>query len=149
MSDTNVFICRRVASSGTQASYESYWLQQRCDATRGSTTPVPFAVPDDGSTLTVGAPPKSRIWEAGGGFVNAGEGSGDVRNCFNAHNTNGTWAIGTLSTEVTASNLTAGNFRMVRIDGALLNLRFGGERRLRLLHGERPHPSSGRAAIRN
>jgi hypothetical protein len=119
--DTNVFICRRVASSGTQASYESYWLQQRCDTSRGATSPVPFAVPDDGSTLTTGAPPRLN-WESGGGFVNASEGSGDVRNCFAAHQTNGTWAIGTLSTEVSAANLTQGNFRMVRVDGALPNL---------------------------
>lgn len=119
--DTNVFICRRVASSGTQASTEAYWLQQRCDTARGATSPAPFAVPDDGSTLTQGAPPNLN-WEAGGGFVNASEGSGDVRNCFAAHQTNGTWALGVLSTEVTAANLTAGNFRMLRVNGALPNL---------------------------
>lgn len=115
--DSNVFVCRRVSSSGTQASFESYWLQQRCDATRGATAAPSFLVPDDGSTATVGAPAN-----AANGFVNGSESSTDVRACLNYHNTNGTWAIGVLSTEVTSSNLTSGNFRMVRVDGALPNL---------------------------
>ncbi len=124
--DSSVFICRRVDSSGTQASYESYWLHQRCDASRGSTSSPTFATPDDGSTVNVGRPANAN-WDgsgpgAPGGFVNGSESSGDVRNCFNYHQSNGTWAIGTLSTEVTAAQMAAGNFRMVRVDGAAPNL---------------------------
>lgn len=115
--DSNVFVCRRVASSGTQASFESYWLQQRCDAARGATASPTFLTPDDGSTATVGAPANAAV-----GFVNGSEASADVRSCLNYHNTNGTWAVGVLSTEVSSSNMSAGNFRMVRIDGALPNL---------------------------
>jgi hypothetical protein len=129
--DSSVFVCRRVASSGTQASYESYWLQQRCGASSSSTSPPPFSTPDDGSTDTVGRPANAN-WDgsgpgAVGGFVNGSESSGDVRNCFSYHVTNGTWAIGTLSTEVSLSNIGGGGvgnggFRMIRVDGALPNL---------------------------
>jgi hypothetical protein len=88
-------------------------------------------VPDDGSTTTVGRAANANWDNTGpggqGGFVNASESSGDVRNCFAYHVTNGTWAIGTLSTEVSLSNLGGGGvnnggFRMVRVDGALPNL---------------------------
>lgn len=122
--DTNVFVCRRVASSGTQASFESYWLGQRCNvvANRGATAPPPFVVPDDGSTETQGAAANPGWQTRGGGFVNGSESSGDVRNCLAAHQTNGTWAIGVLSTEVSSGNLTQMQARMVRVDGALPNL---------------------------
>lgn len=122
--DASVFVCRRVDSSGTQASFESYWLHQRCNvvANRGATVPPAFVTPDDGSTSTVGAPANPGWQTRGGGFVNGSESSGDVRNCLAAHQTNGTWAIGTLSTEVSSSNLTQMQARMVRVDGALPNL---------------------------
>ncbi len=129
--DTSVFVCRRVASSGTQASFESYWLGQRCAAGSSSTGAPSFAVPDDGSTATVGRAANANWDNSGpggqGGFVNGSESSGDVRNCFTYHVTNGTWAIGVLSTEVSSANIGGGGvnnggFRMVRVDGALPNL---------------------------
>lgn len=122
--DTSVFVCRRVDSSGTQASFESYWLQQRCNvvANRGATLPPSFVTPDDGSSAVVGAPMNAGWQTRGGGFVNGSESSGDVRNCIAAHQANGTWAIGTLSTEVSSGNLTQMQGRMVRVDGALPNL---------------------------
>jgi hypothetical protein len=115
--DDAVFVCRRVGTSGTQASYETYWLNQRCDAIRGNGQSPAFVPPDDGSTEAQGAAPNTTV---NGGRVNASEGSGDVRNCFGYHQTNGSWAIGTLSTEVTSSQFA--NLRMVRVDGALPNL---------------------------
>lgn len=109
---TDVFICRRVATSGTQASFESYFLNERCAA--GSAT---FAAPDDGSG------PADTVWvpaNPNNGFVNAGPSSGNVRSCLATYGnaTNNRWALGVLSTEVSAGNLTDGNFRMVKIDGA-------------------------------
>lgn len=112
---TAVFVCRRVGTSGTQASYETFWLNQRCDAIRGNGASPSFVSPDDGSTETQGAAPNFAV-----GRVNASESSGDVRTCFGLHQTNGSWAIGTLSTEVTSAQVT--NLRMVRIDGAAPNL---------------------------
>ena len=116
VNDDKVFICRRVNSSGTQASFESYWLQQRCDAKFGATGAPVFAG-GQGASMDVGTTPTAQ------GFatrVTPNEGSGDVRTCLNQHDANGTWAIGTLSTEVTAAQL--GAFRMVKVDGALPNL---------------------------
>ena len=122
--DTSVFVCRRVDSSGTEASFESYWLHQRCNvvANRGATAPPIFVTPDDGSTATQGAPANAGWQTRGGGFVNGSESSGDVRNCLAFHGNNGTWAMGVLSTEVSSANLTQMNARMVRVDGALPNL---------------------------
>jgi ABC-type phosphate transport system substrate-binding protein len=114
--DDKVYICRRVNSSGTQASFESYWLQQRCDAKNGATTALVFAG-GQGASMDVGTTPLAQGFNS---RVTPNEGSGDVRSCLNAHDTNGTWAIGTLSTEVTAAQL--GGFRMVKVDGAYPNL---------------------------
>jgi hypothetical protein len=116
--DTFVRICRRVAASGTQASYETYWLHERCgiDGLRG------FAVPDDASTVddTVYSPSDF----ASGSLVNAAPSSGNVRTCLAAANSGGFWGIGVLSTEVTDANYNSGNggFRFVAVDGAAPNL---------------------------
>ncbi len=111
--DTSVRICRRVASSGTQASFESYWLNQRCVS--GVAT---FVEPDgDGSSIDDTTYVPSSF---GAGFlVNAAPSSGNVRTCMQAANTGNFWGIGVLSTEVTASNLSGAgdSFRFVAIDG--------------------------------
>lgn len=112
--DSNVFICRRVSNSGVQASFETHWFQQRCDAIRGSTAPVSFLAPD---IEIIPHPP-----DLSSEYVHASESASELRACMNLHNTNGTWAIGTLSTEVTLSQLASGNFRMIKVDGALPNL---------------------------
>ncbi len=52
--------------------------------------------------------------------VTPSEGSGDLRTCLNAHNTNGTWAVGFMALDVKQSDVT--NFRLIAIDGALPNL---------------------------
>lgn len=101
--DNKVFICRRVASSGTQAAAETYFLKQRCQ--NGVRT---FA---GGNSLT-GAPTDFIA------RVTFSESSGDVRTCLSAHNTNKTWAVGVLSTEQTSNS----GWRMVAIDGAAPNL---------------------------
>jgi hypothetical protein len=112
--DTLVRVCRRVATSGTQASFESFFLNQRCASVAAT-----FAEPDgDGSGITDTTYVPSSF--AAGYLVNAAPSSGNVRSCLQAANTGNYWGIGVLSTEVTASNLSGAgdSFRFVGIDGA-------------------------------
>lgn len=111
--DDNLYICRRDKGSGTEASFEYLFVGERCGATS-------LQVPAEGS----------RVWAAGSG--------GGVRTCLQAFNSgsptithyyisgsktphSGSYAVGFLNTEVTASNLSGASdgFRMVAIDGAL------------------------------
>lgn len=109
--DSEVYICRRVATSGTQASFETYFLNQRCAADTAT-----FVGPDDASGIldVTWNPPVPN----GNTFVNAGPSSGNVRSCMALFNGANRWAVGVLSTEVSAANLTDGQFRMVKVDGA-------------------------------
>ncbi len=122
--DAGVRICRRVSTSGTQATFEAYWLNERCAA--GVT---PFAVPDDSSGIEDTQYSANNF--AGGSLVNAAPSSGNIRTCLSSANGGNFWALGVLSTEVTLSNYGAGNastppgttgFRFVAIDGAAPNL---------------------------
>lgn len=104
VADSKVFICRRVATSGSQATAESQFLKQRCQTgvrPFGGGNPVVGTVP---------APFTARI-----AF---GESTGDVRNCLAAHNTNKTWSVGVLSTEQSSSS----GWRFVALDGAAPNI---------------------------
>jgi hypothetical protein len=116
--DNNVYICRRDVGSGTEASFEAYFLGERCGL---SSETVPAETPSGQTPYTVWA---------------NGSGSG-MRSCLKALYAGGTltqyynstvtttftagnqWGIGFLNTEITNSNLTgAGNaFRLVAIDG--------------------------------
>jgi ABC-type phosphate transport system substrate-binding protein len=110
--NNTVHHCRRVASSGTQASVETYWLAQRCES--GSPT---FVLPNDGSSVN------DTVWvpaNVANGTRNAGPSSGNVRTCLNTYNTANRWGIGVLSTEVTAAQMVG--FRMVAVDGAAPSL---------------------------
>ncbi len=111
--DARVFVCRRVNSSGTEAATEAYWLQGRCDSKNGSTG-AGVIVGGQGSTMDTGVPANFTS------TVTPSEGSGDLRTCLNAHNTNGTWAVGFMALDVKQSDVT--NFRLIAIDGALPNL---------------------------
>ncbi len=126
--DNNIYLCRRDDGSGTEASFEAYFLGARCG---GPSNP-------SGSKITM--PPED------GQFVFTSGGTGGVRNCLQAFYQGGTvtpsntafpavteaagkWAIGVLSSEVTAGNLTASGsnlcndcFRMVAVDGVLPTL---------------------------
>ena len=108
----SVYMCRRVGSSGTQASFETYWLAQRCE--NGSPS---FVVPNDGSTIN------DATWvpaNVANGTRNAGPSSGNVRTCLNTYNTGNRWGVGVLSTEVTGAQMVG--FRMAAIDGAAPSL---------------------------
>lgn len=111
--DTDVRICRRVASSGTQAAFEAYFLNQRC-ISNGQT----FAVPDDASTVTDTTYSANQF--ATGSLVNAAPSSGNVRTCLtSAANaaSGGYWAIGVSSTELTDAQAAAANLRFIGING--------------------------------
>jgi len=123
--NNNVYICRRVDSSGTEASFESFLLRQRCEAG----TPA-MATPDDNSSVndTVNNSP-SATTIANGSLVNAAVSSGNQRTCMDIIDHNGSttgstaggrlWGIGILSTEVTSGNLSGAHdgFRFVALDG--------------------------------
>jgi hypothetical protein len=122
-SASTIYVCRRIASSGTQASYEIHYLRARCEADAPQ-----FVLPNDGSDLKNGGNP-SRLVRVPrpAGNVFAGLGTADVRECLDAHSQYNRWALGILSTESVGNN---GNrkFRFVKVDGAaptLLNAHLG------------------------
>ena len=116
--DQNVYLCRRDAGSGTEASFEAYFLGERCGL-----SDLAMPLEDDS-------------------FVFAAGGTGGVRTCLQAIDQGGSippfqsggttktfaaagqWGIGVMSTEVTNANLTgAGDaIRMVAVDGVLPTL---------------------------
>jgi hypothetical protein len=117
--DNNVYICRRDDGSGTEASFETQWLGERCGL----------------SDLQIPAEDDNLVFEAGG--------TGGVRSCLQALVSGGSippfvsggvtktfaagygaWGIGLMSTEVTSGNLSgAGDqIRMIAVDGSLPTL---------------------------
>jgi hypothetical protein len=118
-----VYVCRRIASSGTQAAYEVHYLRTRCE----SSAPA-FLPPNDGSSVETGGDVSRLVRVARPtGSVFAGVGTADVRDCLDAHAQFNRWAIGLLSTENVGNN---GNrkFRYVKVDGVaptLLNAYLG------------------------
>lgn len=108
--DTAVYVCRRGDTSGTQASYESFILNQRCvDGVTGFVEASTPACEVPGCNYTNAA--------FGNDQVFAGFSSGDVRLCLDDRNDQGRFAVGVLSTETTYNN-TDRQFRWTRIDGA-------------------------------
>jgi hypothetical protein len=108
-----IYVCRRIASSGTQAAFEIHYLRARCERNAPE-----FVKPDDGSNLTSGGNVNRLVRIARpAGRVFAGLGTGDVRDCLDAHTQFNRWAIGIFSTESVGNN---GNrkFRFVKVDGA-------------------------------
>ncbi len=126
--DNNIYLCRRDIGSGTEASFEAYFLGARC------------ATQTSGSDLHMATQDGTIVIEAGS--------NGGVRSCLQAHYQHnntlaiqpfnsdlGTtfgpitpggdqWAVGILSSEETAANLSGANdsWRMVAIDGVLPTL---------------------------
>ena len=119
----SVYVCRRIAASGTQAAYEVHYLRARCEVNA-----LTFLAPNDGSNLTSGGDVNRLVRIARpAGSVFAGVGTADVRDCLDAHAQFNRWAIGVLSTESVGNN---GNrkFRYIKVDGVaptLLNAYLG------------------------
>src|SRR5262249_40202488 len=90
-----IYVCRRIVSSGTQAAYETHYLRARCQENAPQ-----FVLPNDGSDLRTGGDPTKLVRVAHPrGTVFAGVGTGDVRECLDAHHHFNRWAVGLLSTE--------------------------------------------------
>jgi hypothetical protein len=118
-----VYICRRIAASGTQAAYEVHYLRARCE-----TNALSFLTPNDGSDLSSGGDVNRLVRVADpAGSVFAGVGTADVRDCLDAHAQFNRWAIGLLSTENVGNNGSR-KFRYIKVDGVaptLLNAYLG------------------------
>jgi hypothetical protein len=89
--DDRVYVCRRVPTSGTQAAYEMFFLNQRC---------------------TAGVPP---FVEAG---TNVFQGSvtGDVTACLTQLDQRNVWAVGILTTE-NVESVKDDRWRFIKMDG--------------------------------
>jgi ABC-type phosphate transport system substrate-binding protein len=90
-SDDQVYICRRVDTSGTQASYEMFFLNQRC---------------------TSGIPP----FVNSGSNVFLGSVTGDVKVCLTNLDERGIWAVGIMSTD-NVESLKRDRWRFIKMDG--------------------------------
>jgi hypothetical protein len=99
----NVFLARRVETSGTQASFEIYFLNARC------TTIGPMPAPNDGGNVTSGG------GTCGTNTVNAGSGSGNVISCLNTLDSQSKWGVGVLSMEY--SPTANDGFKFIKING--------------------------------
>ncbi|MGO9992514.1 MAG: hypothetical protein ACLPTF_08355 [Steroidobacteraceae bacterium] len=90
-SDDHIYVCRRVDTSGTQASYEMFFLNQRC-----ASGVHPFV--------------------KNGAEVFMGSGTTDVKACLNQLDQQKHWAVGIMSTENVAS-AADDRWRFVKLDG--------------------------------
>jgi hypothetical protein len=112
--DEQIYLCRRDKGSGTEASFEAYFVNARCANTALTLQP------ENGTTV----------------FANSS--GGNMRNCLKAFQVGGIrqtdfydtafittlgnqYAVGMLNMEITASNLSSASdaFRMIAVDGAL------------------------------
>lgn len=120
--DMQVYVARRVPSSGTQKSTEIFLF--------GGVNPTDFSHstkcnPTTPAMLSSGNSNEAICTTPGGITTFEGSGTGNVRNCLQKHNVGGRYAIGLLSTETKYSDQVALNLRFVKIDGAspsLLNV---------------------------
>lgn len=103
--DDNVYVARRVQTSGTQTSTRVYYLNDPC-----ASGVIGFV--DSGNTAATGDA-VSLCATPGTQTTFNMNGSSDVVTCMASHNTAGRFAVGVLSTE----NVGAGH-RFVKIDGA-------------------------------
>lgn len=103
--DDNVYVARRVQTSGTQTSTRVYYLNDPC-----ASGVIGFV--DSGNTNATGDA-VSLCATPGTQTTFNMNGSGDVVTCMASHNTAGRFAVGVLSTE----NVGAGH-RFIKIDGA-------------------------------
>jgi hypothetical protein len=90
-SDDRIYICRRVPTSGTQAAYEMFFLNQRC--TSGVR---PFV--DSGSNVFQGSV------------------TGDVKSCLALLDERNVWAVGILTTE-SVESVKDDRWRFIKMDG--------------------------------
>lgn len=90
-SDDRVYVCRRVATSGTQAAYEMFFLNRRCT---GGVTP----------------------FIASGDNVFEGSVTSDVESCLGRLSDRNVWAVGILTTE-SVEWIGRDKWRFIKMDG--------------------------------
>jgi hypothetical protein len=109
----NIFVCRRGNSSGTQVSFQTYFLGQGCGSAHT------FVGATNATCTAGGCGWDSTIY--GNDRVFAGTGTGDVRNCLDYHESLNRYAIGLVSTE-NIPNDTNRRFRYIKTDGVAPSL---------------------------
>ncbi|MEI7464874.1 MAG: hypothetical protein WCJ87_05980 [Burkholderiales bacterium] len=116
--DDQIYVARRVDSSGTQKTFEA--LIARTPNGQGGlkscvpTNVQPFLAPDTGNAGLNTGDASANCGTATPPTVFSGSGGGDVRNCLIAHNGASRGAIGILTTEDKAGTA---NWRFVKVDG--------------------------------
>ena len=121
-SDNNVYVCRRDVGSGTEASFEAYFLGARCssssEAMASQDGQFVIESASTGNILTC-----MEAFNQGG--ISITPYNADFNTSFPAFTPAGNqWAIGVTSTELTASSLSGKNdpIRLVAVDGVLPTL---------------------------
>ena len=121
-SDNNVYICRRDVGSGTEASFEAYFLGARCGSSSEamSTQDGQFTIESaSGGNLEKCL----QAFDAGG--IEITPYNQDFNTTYQPFTPAGNqWAIGILSTELKSTDLSGHGdaFRMVAVDGVLPTL---------------------------
>lgn len=126
--DNNIYLCRRDYASGTEASWEAYFLGARCskasEAMQGEDGQYVWAAGSGGGVRTC-----MQTFQNGGKLTSyynqdGTYTSGGATNPYTATENGNQWAIGLNNTEITASNLSnaSDSFRIVAIDGVLPQL---------------------------
>jgi hypothetical protein len=110
-------VAQRVSTSGSQAITEVFFLNRRC-----TPTAVGFADPDATFANDALALAGCKNADASSPFRAANSGSGQVLNCLLGADESARWGVGLLSTESVPSATTTGQFRYIRVDGALPSL---------------------------
>ncbi|MGP8034619.1 MAG: hypothetical protein ACLPQ6_10815 [Steroidobacteraceae bacterium] len=130
-----VYLCRRGDDSGTQAATDIYFYNNRCQVTDTENPNNPAGDQFAQATTTLancaGLPVYDNSPEDAGctwqainvnDTVFAGSGTGDVAKCLDAHDSNGTFAIGVVATNNAFGHAGGasgvGDYRMVALDGA-------------------------------
>ena len=120
--DNNVYICRRDVGSGTEASFEAYFLGARC-----STSSEAMSTQD--GQFTIESASGGNLEKCLQAFDVGGISITPYNQDFNTTYppitpTGNQWAIGILSTEIKSGDLTSHGdaFRMVAVDGVLPTL---------------------------
>lgn len=125
-SNYDIYVCRRGTGSGTQRSFQLYFLNSGC--TTGAATFVPSSPSSNSGTLWVDT-------THGTQRVFSGTGAEDVLACMNYQQSQNRWAIGVLGTETSYGDPTGGagngslrEHRFIKVDGVaptLLNTSAG------------------------
>ena len=116
---SNIFICRRGNSSGTQTGFGIQYLHQGCGTAGNGDPTLSFVGATTASCTASGCgwgttPVTDRVF--------AGTGSQDVINCMNAHSVAGDYAIGVLTTEYAPNDAANAAYRHVKVDGVAPSL---------------------------